>query len=43
MISGYDLNSFRKGIKLTKEYILSGMKGNAAYGQYVPDHVVLKN
>ena len=39
MIGGYDLNSFRKGIKLIKEYILSRKKGNAAYWQYVPDHV----
>lgn len=39
MIGEYDLNPFRKGIKLTKEYILSRKKGNAAYGQYAPDHV----
>lgn len=39
MYGGYDLNSFKKGIKLTKEYIIGRMKGNQIYGQYVPDNV----
>ena len=39
MYGGYNLNSFKKGIKLTKEYILGRMQGNPTYGQYVPDNV----
>ena len=39
MYGGYDLNSFKKGIKLTKEYILGRMQGNPIYGQYLPDNV----
>ena len=32
MFGGYDINSFRKGITLTKEYILGRMQGNLIYG-----------
>ena len=39
MYGGYNLNSFKKGIKLTKEYILGRMQGNPTYGQYVHDNV----
>ena len=39
MYEGYNLNSFKNGIKLTKEYILGRMQGNALYGQYVPVNI----
>ena len=37
-MGGYDINSFRKGTTLKKEYILSHMKGNPIYGLYVRDN-----
>ena len=39
MYGGYNLNSFKNGIKLTKEYILGRMQCNAVYGQYVLDNI----
>ena len=38
MFGGYDINSFRKGITLSKDYILERMIGNPIYGKYVPDN-----
>ena len=38
MFGGYDINSFRKGITLSKDYILDRMIGNPEYGRYVPDN-----
>ena len=37
-MGGYDINSFRKGVTLNKAYIFNRMKGNPAYGLYVPDN-----
>lgn len=39
MQGGYDLNAFKNGITLNKEYIFERMKGNPLYGQYVPDNM----
>ena len=39
MFGGYDINSFRKGITLSKDYILGRMIGNPEYGKYVPDNI----
>ena len=39
MVGGFNLNSFRKGNTLTKAYIFEKMKGNPAYGAYVPDNI----
>ena len=38
MFGGYDINSFRKGITLSKDYIVGRMIGNPEYGRYVPDN-----
>lgn len=37
-VLGINLAFFRSGIKLDKQYILSKMKGNPTYGEYVPDN-----
>ena len=39
MVGGFDLNSFRKGISLNKNYIFERMQGNETYGKYVPDNI----
>lgn len=39
MSGEFELNSFKKGISLNKEYIISRMTGNEAYGPYVPDNI----
>ncbi len=33
----YKIGSFKNGIKLDKKFIISKMRGNATYGEYVPD------
>ena len=38
MFGGYDINSFLKGITLSKDYILGRMISNPEYGRYVPDN-----
>ena len=38
MLGGYDINSFHKGITLSKDYILGRMSSNPEYGRYVPDN-----
>ena len=35
--SGFNLKYFKKGERLTKNYIIQKMMGNAKYGEYVPD------
>ena len=37
----YDLNYFKKGIRLNKIYIIERMKGNGVYGLYIPNNIVL--
>ena len=37
--TGFNLKYFRKGEKLTKDYIIQKMIGNEKYGDYVPDRV----
>ena len=39
MTGVYELNSFKKGITLNKDYIIWRMKGNGAYGSYVLDNI----
>ena len=39
MSAEYELNSFKNGITLNKEYIISRMRGNGAYSAYVPDNI----
>jgi hypothetical protein len=34
----FGLNSFKKGITLNKDYIIGKMRGNGAYGAYVPNN-----
>ena len=38
MNGSYDLNYFKKGISLNKQYIIDRMKGNGIYGLYTPDN-----
>ena len=39
MVGGFGLNTFRKGDKLTKQYLFDRMKGNPEYAAYVPDNI----
>ena len=39
MVGGFCLNTFRKGDKLTKQYLFDRMKGNPEYAAYVPDNI----
>ena len=39
MVGGFGLNTFRKGDKLTKQYLFNKMKGNPEYAAYVPDNI----
>ena len=39
MTGDYNINSFKKGIKLNKEYIIDRMKWNPIYGAYVPSNI----
>lgn len=39
MSGGFELNSFKKGITLNKDYIIGRMRGNEVYGTYVPDSI----
>ena len=39
MREGFELNSFKKGITLNKDYMIGRMRGNGAYGTYVPDNI----
>ena len=36
---GFEIKYFKTGEKLTKEYIIQKMIGNAEYGKYVPNGV----
>ena len=36
----YKIGSFKNGLKLDKKFIISKMRGNATYGDYVPDECV---
>ena len=38
MSGDFGLNSFKKGITLNKDYIIGRIRGNGAYGTYVPDN-----
>ena len=38
-IGGFELNSFKKGITLNKDYIIQRMSGNPNYGLYVPNNI----
>ena len=38
-IGGFELNSFKKGITLNKEYLIQKMSGNPEYGFYVPNNI----
>ena len=35
----YDLNSFKNGISLSKDYILGRMNGNGDYWLYTPNNI----
>ena len=39
MSAEYELNLFKNGITINKEYIISRMRGNGAYGAYVPNNI----
>lgn len=39
MSCSYELNTFKKGITLSKEYIISRMRGNEVYGLYTPNNI----
>ena len=39
MVGEFGLNTFRKGDKLTKQYLFDKMKGNREYAAYVPDNI----
>ena len=39
MSSGFEINSFKKGITLNKNYIIQRMQGNPVYADYVPDNI----
>jgi len=38
MNGSYDLNYFKKGISLNKNYIIERMRGNGIYGLYTPNN-----
>ena len=37
--TGFNFKYFRKGEKLTKDYIIQKMIGNQKYDDYIPDRV----
>lgn len=39
MSGSYELNSFKKGITISKEYIIQRMQGNQTYGLYIPNNI----
>ena len=39
MSGSFELNTFKKGITLSKDYIISRMVGNEVYGLYTPNDV----
>ena len=39
MNGSYDLNSFKSGISLNKDYIIGRMNGNRIYGLYNPNNI----
>ena len=39
MSYSYDLNSFKRGVSLSKDYIIGRMKGNGVYGLYTPNNI----
>ena len=39
MNGSYDLNSFKSGISLSKDYIIGRMNGNGIYGLYTPNNI----
>ena len=38
----YEINSFKKGITLSKNYIIGRMQGNQAYGLYTPNNCICR-
>ena len=41
MSSSYEINSFKNGISLSKDYIIGRMRGNGVYGLYTPNNIDL--
>ncbi len=39
MSGSFDLNTFKKGITLSKDYIIQRMVGNEIYGLYTPNNI----